>query len=251
VSATTATDSRAREILKSMEGDVSLVPERLAEWWSGYLTYHHDRYLTTLDFLQSVTGRVLELGSVPCQFTSLLKQLGYDVRGMDLAPERVDAFVRKHELSVDKVDIETDRFPFDDGSIATVIFLEVLEHLRVNPLHTFRELARVLEPGGRLLLSTPNITPVHRLMFLFGKPYQGDLVAEFRKLETVGHMGHFRLYSLCDIRAMLDEVGLEVVSTSFEGEYATPTWKTKWIRVLSPRKDIFRTYTYVQARKRS
>jgi len=233
-----------------MAGDVSLVPDRLAEWWSGYLTYHHDRYLKTLEFLEAVTGRVLEIGSVPCQFTSLLKQLGYDVSGMDLAPERVDAFVQKHELNVDKVDIETDRFPFDDGSFGMVIFLEVLEHLRVNPLHTFRELARVLEPGGRLLLSTPNITPVHRLMFLLGKPYQGDLVAEFRKLETVGHMGHFRLYSLSDIRAMLAEVGLDVVSTSFEGEYATPTWKTKWIRLLSPRKDVLRTYTYVQARKR-
>ena len=234
-----------------MEGDVSLVPDRLAEWWSGYLTYHQDRYLRTLEFLQPASGRVLEIGSVPCQFTSLLQQLGYDVRGLDLAPERVDAFARKHELSVDKVDIETDRFPVADGSIGMVLFLEVLEHLRVNPLHTFRELARALEPGGRLLLSTPNITPVHRLMFLFDKPYQGDLVAEFRKLETVGHMGHFRLYSLCDIRAMLDEVGLEIVSTSFEGEYCTPTWKTKWIRMLSPRKDIFRTYTYVQARKRS
>ena len=137
MSATPATHSRARQILESMEGDVSLVPERLAEWWSGYLTYHHDRYLNTLDFLESVTGRVLEIGSVPCQFTSLLKQLGYDVRGMDLAPERVDAFVQKHDLSVDKVDIETDRFPFDDGSIATVIFLEVLEHLRVNPFTRF------------------------------------------------------------------------------------------------------------------
>lgn len=251
MTATTANQEKAVEILKSMEGDVSLVPERLSEWWSNYLTYHHDRYLGTLDFLESVKSRVLEIGSVPCQFTSLLQQLGYEVRGMDLAPERVEAFIRKHELSVNKVDIETDPFPFEDGSFGTVIFLEVLEHLRINPLHTFRELARVLEPGGRLLLSTPNITPAHRLMFFFDKPYQGDLVAEFRKLETVGHMGHFRLYSLVDIRAMLDEVGLEVVATSFEGEYATPTWKTKWMRILSPRKDIFRTYTYVQARKRS
>ena len=69
MSATTAIQSRAREILESMEGDVSLIPDRLAEWWSSYLTYHRDRYLGTLDYMQAVTGPVLEIGSVPCQFT--------------------------------------------------------------------------------------------------------------------------------------------------------------------------------------
>lgn len=248
--ARTATQSKAVEILESMQGDVSLVPERLAEWWSGYLSYHQNRYLRTLEFIRSDAGRVLEIGSVPFQFTSLLKQLGYDVHGIDLAPERLDGFVKKHELSVDKVDIETETFPFEDGAFGTVLFLEVLEHLRINPLHTSRELARVLKPGGRLLLSTPNITPIKRLMFLMGKSYQGDLVTEFRKLETVGHMGHFRLYDLSDIRVILDHVGLEVVATSFEGDYPVGSWKTDWIRWVSPRKDVFRPYTYVQAEKR-
>jgi SAM-dependent methyltransferase len=245
----TALEAEARKILQAMAGDVSLVPENLAEWWSNYLRDHHDRYLGTLAFLDQGDRDILEIGSVPGQFTLLLKELGYNVRGMDLAPERVGDFLAKHGLEVDKVDIETDPFPFPDASFGNVLFMDVLEHLRINPLHTFRELARVLKPGGRMLLSTPNISPAHRLAFMMGVDYQGNAVAEFRKLETIGHMGHFRLYSVGDIRGFLDEVGLEMLSQSFEGNYLRDTWKHKLLWLVHPRKSHFRTYTYVVGRK--
>jgi SAM-dependent methyltransferase len=244
-----STLDRARGILDAMEGDASLVSERIAGWWSNYLKYHRDRYLDSLALVGPVTGRVLEVGSVPCQFTLLLKRLGYDVAGTDLAPERVSRFLERHDLRVDKVDIETERFPFEDGSFDTVLFFEVLEHLRINPLHTLRELARVLKPGGRLILTTPNITPAQRVSFLLDRPYQGDLVEEFKKLETVGHMGHFRLYSPVDIRRLLGAVGLHIDSLGYRGELAVPNWQSKLLLLLSPRKEIFRAYIVVQAHR--
>ena len=48
-------------------------------------------------------GRVLEVGSVPCHFTLLLKRLGYDVAGTDLAPERVSRFLERHDLRDDRL----------------------------------------------------------------------------------------------------------------------------------------------------
>jgi len=241
---------RAREVLRQMAADVTLIPDQLADWWSSYLSYHQDRYLLTLGFLEQAARDVLEVGSVPAHFTLLLSEMGYDVTGVDLAPERIARFLEHHRLRVEKTDIETQALPFPDASFGTVLLLEVLEHLRIHPLHTFRELARVLRPGGRLLLSTPNISPAHRLMFLLGKDYQGDVVAEFRKLETLGHMGHVRLYSVTEIQRFLEEVGLTVVSTSFQGE-VQGTWKTRMVRLLHPRKARFRAYTYVIADKRA
>jgi 2-polyprenyl-3-methyl-5-hydroxy-6-metoxy-1,4-benzoquinol methylase len=45
--------------------------------------------------------------------------------------------------------------PFAAGSFDTIFSLETVEHVP-DPPQAFRELARVLKPGGRLLLSTPN-----------------------------------------------------------------------------------------------
>lgn len=47
-----------------------------------------------------------------------------------------------------------DRLPFDDGSFDTVLSNQVLEHVR-DPIEHFADLARVLRPGGRLLLTAP------------------------------------------------------------------------------------------------
>ena len=50
---------------------------------------------------------------------------------------------------------DLNRLPFRDGSFNLVFSRSVLEHLK-EPRHTFRELARVLCPGGRVVAVTPN-----------------------------------------------------------------------------------------------
>src|SRR4029077_3692044 len=72
---------------------------------------------------------------------------------------------RFHTISIDipytpypviAMDIESERFPFDDESISDVVFTEVLEHLFRNPAWTLFQINRILKPGGRLFLTTPN-----------------------------------------------------------------------------------------------
>jgi SAM-dependent methyltransferase len=53
-------------------------------------------------------------------------------------------------------DFSQDRIPHDDGSFDLVTFTEVCEHLE-NFRHAVREAARVLAPGGLLVVSTPNV----------------------------------------------------------------------------------------------
>jgi len=53
-----------------------------------------------------------------------------------------------------------DRPPFSNSCFDTILCTEVLEHTQ-QPFQVMQELARVLKPGGCLLLSTPFIYPIH------------------------------------------------------------------------------------------
>ncbi len=55
-----------------------------------------------------------------------------------------------------------DRLPFEDGSFQTVLSNQVAEHVP-NPGHLWAEMARVLAPGGCLLLTVPFSYRLHAL----------------------------------------------------------------------------------------
>ena len=241
-------------MFQDLEGDAALVAPSLREWWQGYLRAHQQRYLDLLGFLeeQNLTEdpAVLEIGSAPGHLTAVLQKIGYALQGVDIAPERMDRFWQKHGLTVTRLDVEQEPWPFEDAAFDLVLFNEILEHLRINPLHALSESARVLRPGGKLLLSTPNITPLHRFHFLLGQDYQGNPVEEFKKLEELGHMGHIRLYSVPEIKAFLQEAGLEVGAVRVGGELLKPGWKATALLFLRyPNWDYFRRFVYVWASK--
>ncbi len=244
--------ARATEILRSLEKDAELIQPRLRDWWVNYLGKHFDYYLDVLSCLNEADrgASILEIGSVPGQFTAMLKQLGFAVQGVDLDPSRVDGFWRKHDIPVAKVDIEQQELPFPDAAFDLAIFAEVLEHLRVNPLHALAEIRRVLKPGGRIILSTPNITPMNRVSFLLGRSYQGNPVREFQKLEQIGHMGHIRLYSLDEVKGLLRHCGFEVRSHTFKGKVTASGWVEKAVARLYPRKQELRGFVFVVATRK-
>src|SRR5439155_563742 len=116
------------------------------------------RYQGTLHLIERFAeGReILEVGSAPAYFTALLKAAGYTVVGIDLDPSRVDEMVAIFALDIRRCDVERDTLPFPNDHFACVVFMEILEHLRVDPLFALAEVNRVLRPGGRLVLTTPN-----------------------------------------------------------------------------------------------
>ncbi|WP_172834247.1 class I SAM-dependent methyltransferase [Nitrospira japonica] len=142
-----------------------LLPQAAYDRWSG--VYDDADPSTSLDepFLLAMvtpfTGcRILDLGCGTGRYLRLVNQPGASVVGMDLSQGML---VRAMQTLVPKASIawvqaSFERFPFADGSFDRVISGLILDH--VHDLRSFfHQIAAVLRPGGRLILSA-----VHPMM---------------------------------------------------------------------------------------
>jgi SAM-dependent methyltransferase len=96
--------------------------------------------------------------------------------------------------------------PFEDRSFDVIVSRSVVEHLE-NPLAVFRELRRVLRPGGRLIFTTPN------------KFYYGSIVAalvpyswkDFYMRKMFGDQGydHFPVFYRANTKRRLRKIAAQ------------------------------------------
>jgi SAM-dependent methyltransferase len=196
----------------------------LQEWFSSYLRQHRTRLAADLAIVEKhlePDARVLEYGAIPLVMTAALAALDYDVRAVDIAPERFATAIGSFGLEVTKCDVETEMVPFAAESFDAVLFNELFEHLRIHPPFTLREVHRVLKPGGSLLLSTPNLRSFRGLRNLLfrnqGHAVSAGVYEQYEKLESLGHMGHVREYTTREVSDFLTRTGFRVDKVVFRG----------------------------------
>lgn len=98
------------------------------------------------------------------------------------------------------------KLPFEDGSFELVTMLAVLEHL-VYPVDCLREIARVLVPGGVLLLTVPSHA---------AKPVLEFLAYRLHIIDAAEIFDHKRYYNKADIQREVSEAGgLKMLSHSY------------------------------------
>ena len=191
----------------------------IEEWAHAYCDDKEEYFAELLGRVRDTVSpddRVLEIGSVPCQFTLLLDCAGIDVTGIDVDPERVAPVIDRYDLDVRRCDVERDELPVESDSVDVVLATELLEHLRIDPLHALREFRRVLRPDGVLYLVTPNQYEIGSIwQFLRGRGAISHAHYEFSKLERLGHMGHVREYAPADVRELLREKGFRIEHHEF------------------------------------
>jgi len=96
-------------------------------------------------------GRVLEMAAGSGAFARRLLELGFEVEACDLFPEQF----RVAGVPIKYADLSA-RLPYDDSSFDLLSCLEGIEHIE-DQFAFIRECWRILRPGGRFLISTPNI----------------------------------------------------------------------------------------------
>ena len=149
----------------------------------------HARFLKFFSGRTEPAGlKILDVGAGEGALTQKLHAMGYDMQACDFSPE---AF-KFSELRCEGVDI-TGPFPYADGSFDLVIAVEVTEHI-LDHENFFSEINRILKPGGKLYISTPNILSMKsRFRFLFqGFPY-GFKPLEMKKYDGMQHVASLSL----------------------------------------------------------
>ena len=113
-------------------------------------------------------SQVLEIGCGQGDFSAWMATQGVQrVVGEDFSATAVEHAKRSHQapqLSFGVGDIEA--IAHADGAFDLVVSCETVEHVP-HPARAVRELARVLRPGGTLILSTPNYLSIIGLYRLY------------------------------------------------------------------------------------
>jgi SAM-dependent methyltransferase len=152
-----------------------------------------------------VPGSILDVGCATGIFLDGMRQLGWRVKGVEPMHAAANYARTRFQLDVFEGRLEDARFP--DRSFDAITLWDVLEHVH-EPTVVFAELARLLRPGGLLVLSLPN--PDGLEARLFGPSWVG--------WDLPRHLNLFHLYQL---RVYLPRYGLSITKVrSFLYGYA-------------------------------
>jgi SAM-dependent methyltransferase len=210
------------------------------------------------------SGRVLELGAYMQMTPALQCVLGYrDVRGAYFGPlgrtDEKSATVEGREVfrcAVDLFDAEKSRYPYGDGQFETVLACEIFEHMLHDPMHMLIEMQRVLEEGGTLVLTTPNVasyTAVARILEQSGNPQIFSKFAypmgEFAETE----IPHVREYTPQELREAVESAGFEIENlfTEVIPGYGTDLWVKDFLERNQYSSALRGEQLYCIAKKRS
>ncbi len=138
-------------------------------------------------------GRVLDIGSGTGKILEELKVKGWQVEGIDGAPEAVE-WSQKRGIPIKQTDFVKDRLPYENKYFDLVLALDLLEHLP-NDKEVLSEMYRITKSGGIAVFTVP------AYQWLFD--YWDQM------------LGHQRRYSIIKLKKMARDSGWEIKFSSY------------------------------------
>ncbi len=214
----------------NIDCDVDDALNYLLDWFTDdegtcqYILSHRHRLIDTLQLIPKGDGtqRLLELSSY-LQMPPLVHHFGKYAEVVTTAfwhgvPETKAQHICQtktgEELHFDfiRVNVERDRFPFDDESFDVVLCCELIEHLAEDPMHMLAEINRVLKWDGRVIITTPNIVSGHSVQAMLRgqSPY---VFGHYNRENLYYGLGdrHNREYTPEEVKVVLESGGFEVL----------------------------------------
>lgn len=147
-------------------------------------------------------SQVLEIGSGPGHVADMLVQAGASVAGVDFSSKMVEVAQSRYPAIAFK-QADAEQLPFDADSFDAVVANFVVHHL-ARPEKVFREVNRVLKPGGRFAFA------------VWGAPEEQSSIGAFfgavmahHDLEELPHGPLFGVTERSVYEPLLSQAGLE------------------------------------------
>jgi 2-polyprenyl-3-methyl-5-hydroxy-6-metoxy-1,4-benzoquinol methylase len=196
--------SQEAQFNEARYGDVHLKVEELVL---------DDRVNSVIRLVKKLGGkRILDVGCTDGFLSQEFRKQGLYAIGVDASAKAIEnARGRCDEVHV--ADLGKERLPLPDACVDLIWAGEIIEHIYDTEAFA-EELLRVMQPGGRLLLSTPNLASwINRISLLLGaQPFYTEVGVRpsnsgsfLRKVSQPA--GHIRVFTPSALRNLLVSVG--------------------------------------------
>lgn len=192
------------------------------------LTVPFRRADRAIDFVPG--GSLLDVGCGNGRYLRTMRSLGWQVEGVELNRQSAE-FCRSTQLSVHNGDLASAQFP--SASFDVITARHVIEHIPA-PHQFMAELARLLKPGGCLVVETPNFGSLG--WALFGTKWYATGIPYHLMLFSPGNLALLAgRHGLVPVRQELEtsqKLFLNSLDILFERK-GRPSRKIKWRRFLA------------------
>ena len=150
-----------------------------------------------------VRGKVLDIGAGSGKYLRYLKELDWDVYGLEPSHRGV-GFAHADGLT-NVIHGSAPHIPFSDSMFDVVNLHHVFEHVE-DPDPTLQAIRRVLKPGGEVIITVPNFSSLASR--IFGRYWGG--------IDLPRHLFYYNAQSL---RGLLQKHGFQVVETFYSDTF--------------------------------
>jgi SAM-dependent methyltransferase len=205
-------------VLESIASDPR-IPPNFAEWIRDSLRYG-GRKIRILRYIQAhasknETPRLLDVGAQFGALAIYAARLGCRAAAVDygLYASAFRAAVADCGVDYRECDLAREPLPFADNSFDFVTYTDVIEHHAFSPKRVLAEIHRVLSPGGRVIIATPNHASIYnRIKLFFGGSVNDEFEYFFNTTADAEiYPGHHREFTRAEIKSALERTDFRVL----------------------------------------
>jgi len=110
-------------------------------------------------YFKARSGKILDVCCGRGEFLEIFNDLGFEAYGVDNDP-----VTGKEKLKVKIANVDLEKLPYQDNFFDFIMIKSAIEHVG-NVSHLMDNLYRVLKPGGKIIILTPDWKVVYKIFY--------------------------------------------------------------------------------------